>query len=188
MAKAKKSTTKSATKAPAKAAAKKTPANKAPAKAAAKSTAAKSTAAKSTARPTAAKSTAAKSTAASSADVGVLIDMQIDDLGDWRGEMLGKLRALIKEADPDVIEELKWGGVPTWSDAGIITTGETYKKVVKLTFAKGASLPDPHKLFNSSLGGNTRRAIDFPEGSTVNEAALKQLVREAVALNRSSQR
>jgi hypothetical protein len=121
---------------------------------------------------------------ASSDDVSALIDMQLEDLGDWRGELLGKLRAVIRAAAPDAIEELKWGGVPVWSDAGIITTGETYKTVVKLTFAKGASLPDPKKLFNSSLGGNTRRAIDFPQGATIDVAGLTALVRAAVALNR----
>src|ERR1700751_908387 len=114
-----------------------------------------------------------------------LIDARIEELGDWRGEMLRRLRALIKEADPEVIEEWKWRGVPVWSHAGIICTGETYKSVVKMTFAKGAALKDPSRLFNSSLEGNTRRAIDFPEGAKINEKALKTLVRAAVVLNRS---
>ncbi|MFA8394343.1 DUF1801 domain-containing protein [Burkholderia ubonensis] len=117
-----------------------------------------------------------------------LIDARIDELGDWRGEMLGRLRALVKEADPDVVEEWKWRGVPVWSDAGILCTGETYKSVVKMTFAKGAALPDPAGLFNASLEGNTRRAIDFREGEAINERALKTLVRDAVALNRSKAR
>ncbi|KVL74202.1 DUF1801 domain-containing protein [Burkholderia ubonensis] len=116
------------------------------------------------------------------------IDARIEELGDWRGEMLGRLRALVKEADPDVVEEWKWRGVPVWSDTGILCTGETYKSVVKMTFAKGAALPDPAGLFNASLEGNTRRAIDFREGETINERALKTLVRDAVALNRSKAR
>ena len=114
-----------------------------------------------------------------------LIDARIKELGDWRGKMLSRLRSLIKEADPDVIEEWKWRGVPVWSHDGIICTGETYKNVVKTTFAKGAALKDPLRLFNSSLEGNTRRAIDFHEGETIDEEALKTLVRAAVALNRS---
>ena len=114
-----------------------------------------------------------------------LIDARIEELGDWHGEMLARLRALIRQAAPEAIETWKWRGVPVWEDAGIICTGETYKAVVKLTFAKGAALPDPKKLFNSSLEGNTRRAIDFKQGDRVDEAALKALVREAVALNRS---
>lgn len=113
-----------------------------------------------------------------------LIDGRIEELGDWRGEMLGRLRTLIKEADPEVVEEWKWA-VPVWSHDGLICTGETYKKAVKLTFAKGASLKDPSKLFNSSLEGNTRRAIDFPEGAKVNEKAFKTLIRAAVTLNKS---
>jgi hypothetical protein len=117
-----------------------------------------------------------------------LIDARIKELGDWRGEMLRRLRALIKEADPEVIEEWKWRGVPVWSHAGIICTGETYKSVVKMTFAKGAALKDPSRLFNSSLEGNTRRAIDFPEGAKINEKALKALIRAAVALNKSKGR
>jgi len=118
----------------------------------------------------------------------LLIDGRIRELADWRGEMLGRLRALVKEADPEVVEEWKWRGVPVWSHAGIICTGETYKSVVKMTFAKGASLDDPSRLFNSSLDGNTRRAIDFHEGEAVNEAALKTLIRAAVALNQSKAR
>ena len=114
-----------------------------------------------------------------------LIDARIDELGDWRGEMLGRLRALVKEADPEVVEEWKWRGVPVWSHDGMICTGETYKSVVKMTFAKGASLEDPSGLFNSSLEGNTRRAIDFHEGEKIDEKALKALVRAAVALNES---
>jgi hypothetical protein len=112
-----------------------------------------------------------------------LIDGRIKELDDWRGEMLGRLRALVKEADPEVVEEWKWRGVPVWSHDGMICTGETYKTVVKLTFAKGASLEDPSGLFNSSLEGTTRRAIDFHEGEKVNEKALKALVRAAVTLN-----
>lgn len=112
------------------------------------------------------------------------IDLRIEVLDDWRGEMLSKLRGLIREADPECVEEWKWE-VPVWSHAGIICTGETYKKHVKLTFAKGAALPDPAGLFNSSLEGNVRRAIDFPEGAKVNEAALKTLVQAAVAHNLS---
>jgi hypothetical protein len=114
-----------------------------------------------------------------------LIDGRIKELGDWRGEMLGRLRALVKAADPDVVEEWKWRGVPTWTHDGIICTGETYKAVVKMTFFKGASLPDPAGLFNSSLEGNTRRAIDFTEGEKINEKALKALIKAAVALNES---
>ncbi len=114
-----------------------------------------------------------------------LIDERIAELGDWRGEMLGRLRALIKEADPQVVEEWKWRGVPVWSHDGLICTGETYKSVVKMTFAKGASLKDPTRLFNSSLEGNTRRAIDFREGEKIDEKALKTLIRAAVTLNTS---
>jgi hypothetical protein len=117
-----------------------------------------------------------------------LIDGRIKELGDWRGELLGRLRGLIKEADPDVVEEWKWRGVPVWSHDGIICTGETYKSVVKMTFAKGAALKDPSRLFNSSLEGNTRRAIDFHEGEKVKEEALKTLVRAAVTLNKSRAR
>ena len=114
-----------------------------------------------------------------------LIDARIKALGDWRGEMLSRLRALIKDAVPDVVEEWKWRGVPVWYRDGMICTGETYKSVVKLTFAKGASLEDPSRLFNSSLEGNTRRAIDFHEGAQVDAKALKALVRAAAALNSS---
>ena len=112
-----------------------------------------------------------------------LIDARIEELGDWRGETLARVRSLIRQADPEVVEEWKWRGVPVWSHGGIICTGETYKKVVKLTFAKGAALEDPSRLFNSSLEGNTRRAIDLHEGDEIDEAALKALVRAAVALN-----
>jgi hypothetical protein len=115
-----------------------------------------------------------------------LIDARIKELGDWRGETLARVRILIKQADPEVVEEWKWRGVPVWSHAGMICTGETYKNVVKMTFAKGASLEDPSGLFNSSLEGNTRRAIDFHEGDKVDEKALKALIRAAVALNTSS--
>jgi len=114
-----------------------------------------------------------------------LIDARIKELGDWRGEMLGRLRSLVKEADPDVVEEWKWRGVPVWSHGGLICTGETYKSVVKMTFAKGAALKDPSRLFNSSLEGNVRRAIDFREGEEIDERALKDLIRAAVALNQS---
>jgi len=117
-----------------------------------------------------------------------LIDARINELVDWRGQMLGRLRSLVKEADPEVIEEWKWRGVPVWSHAGLICTGETYKNVVKMTFAKGAALSDPSRLFNASLEGNTRRAIDFHEGAKVNEAALQALIRAAVALNKSKQK
>jgi hypothetical protein len=115
-----------------------------------------------------------------------LIDARIKELGDWRGGTLARIRILIKQADPEVVEEWKWRGVPVWSHAGIICTGETYKNVVKMTFAKGASLQDPSGLFNSSLEGNTRRAIDFREGDKIDERALKALIRAAVALNTSS--
>src|SRR5438045_6465208 len=115
-----------------------------------------------------------------------LIDARIQELGDWRGEMLSRLRRLIKEADPEVTEEWKWRGTPVWSHNGLICTGETYKNVVKMTFAKGASLKDPSGLFNSSLEGNVRRAIDFHEGDKIDEKALEALVRSAVALNTSS--
>ncbi len=114
-----------------------------------------------------------------------LIDARIKELDDWRGQMLGRVRALVKEADPEVVEEWKWRGVPTWSHDGIICTGETYKQVVKMTFAKGASVEDPSGLFNSSLEGNTRRAIDFHEGEDIDEEALKTLIRAAVSLNES---
>jgi hypothetical protein len=114
-----------------------------------------------------------------------LIDARIKELGDWRGKMLSRLRALVKEADPEVVEEWKWRGVPVWSHDGLICTGETYKNVVKMTFAKGAALKDPSRPFNSSLDGNTRRAIDFHEGEKINEEALKTLIRAAVTLNKS---
>lgn len=115
-----------------------------------------------------------------------LIDARIEELGDWRGETLARVRTLIKQADPDVVEEWKWRGVPVWYHDGMICTGETYKNAVKMTFAKGASLEDPSGLFNSSLEGNTRRAIDFHEGDEIDEEALKDLIRAAIALNTSS--
>ena len=114
-----------------------------------------------------------------------LIDARIQELGDWRGKTLSRLRTLVKQADPEVVEEWKWRGVPVWSHDGLICTGETYKNVVKMTFAKGAALKDPSGLFNSSLDGNTRRAIDFHEGEKIDEEALKTLVRAAVTLNKS---
>ena len=117
-----------------------------------------------------------------------LIDERIAELGDWRGELLAHLRGIVKEAIPTVTEEWKWRGVPTWYSNGIVCTGETYKSVVKMTFAKGASLPDPSRLFNSSLEGNTRRAIDFHDGEPVDEEALKALLRDAAALNGSNAR
>src|SRR5215204_6900631 len=115
-----------------------------------------------------------------------LIDARIEELDDWRGELLSRLRGLVKQADPDVVEEWKWRGVPVWSHDGMICTGETYKNYVKMTFAQGAALEDPSSLFNSSLGGNTRRAIDFHEGEEIDEEALKALVRAAVTLNTSN--
>ena len=121
-----------------------------------------------------------------SASPSRLIDGRIKELGDWRGQTLARVRSLIKEADPEVVEEWKWKGVPVWEHAGIICTGETYKAVVKLTFAKGAALADPSSLFNASLEGNTRRAIDFREGEKINEEALKTLIRAAVTLNKST--
>lgn len=123
-----------------------------------------------------------KSATKSGKPASQLIDERIEELSDWRGEMLAKLRKLIKQADPEVVEEWKWA-VPVWSHDGIICTGETYKQAVKLTFAKGAHVNDPAKLFNSSLEGNTRRAIDFPEGAKINEKAFKQLIRDAAKLN-----
>jgi hypothetical protein len=117
-----------------------------------------------------------------------LIDARIEELDDWRGEMLSRIRALIREVDPEVAEEWKWRGTPVWSHDGIICTGETYKSVVKMTFARGAALKDPSRLFNASLEGNARRAIDFREGDELNEGALKALVRAALALNRASSR
>jgi hypothetical protein len=116
-------------------------------------------------------------------DPARLIDARIKELGDWRGDTLARIRSLIKQADPDVVEEWKWRGVPVWSHAGIICTGETYKSVVKMTFAKGAALEDPSGLFNSSLEGNTRRAIDIHDGDKIDEKALQALIRAAVALN-----
>lgn len=115
-----------------------------------------------------------------------LIDARIKELGDWRGKMLSRLRCLVQEADPDVVEEWKWRGVPVWSHNGLICTGETYKNVVKMTFAKGAALKDPSGLFNAGLDGNTRRAIDLHEGETIDEEAFKALVRAAVSLNKST--
>lgn len=117
-----------------------------------------------------------------------MIDERIKELGDWRGKMLSRLRALIKQADPEVVEEWKWRGVPVWSHGGMICTGETYKNIVKMTFAKGAALDDPSGLFNSSLDGNTRRPIDFREGEEIDEEALKVLIRAAVTLNASRAR
>jgi hypothetical protein len=117
-----------------------------------------------------------------------LIDARIKELADWRGRMLGRLRALIKEADPEVVEEWKWRGVPVWSHDGLICTGETYKNVVKMTFAKGATLEDPSRLFNASLEGNTRRAIDFHEDDKIDGKALKGLIRAAVTLNKSKRK
>ena len=124
----------------------------------------------------------------SSDSASKLIDGRIAELPDWRGKTLADVRALIHRADPEVVEEWKWRGVPVWSDAGILCTGETYKAVVKLTFARGASLPDPKRLFNSSLDGNTRRAIDIREGETLDEAAFGALVKAAVDLNRSKKK
>ncbi|MFP3680275.1 DUF1801 domain-containing protein [Pseudomonas sp. SIMBA_041] len=123
--------------------------------------------------------------AAVTQDASALIDDRIKELGDWRGEMLGHIRTLIRQADPEVVEEWKWRGVPVWSHAGILCTGETYKSVVKMTFAQGAALEDPAELFNASLEGNTRRAIDVHEGEKLDEKALKALIKSAVALNLS---
>jgi len=132
--------------------------------------------------------TTKKTEAKPNAPASALIDERIRELGDWRGEMLGRVRGAIKEADPEVVEEWKWMGTPVWSHDGIICTGETYKSVVKLTFAKGASLKDPARLFNSSLDGNVRRAIDIHEGEAFDEHAFKALVKEAVALNASGKK
>jgi hypothetical protein len=126
-----------------------------------------------------------KSGSEKSESAAQLIDQRIEELGDWRGEVLGRIRSLIKEADPEVVEDWKWRGVPVWSHDGLICTGETYKSVVKMTFAKGAALEDPSGLFNSSLDGNTRRAIDLHEGEEIDEDALKALIRAAVSLNES---
>jgi hypothetical protein len=134
------------------------------------------------------KKTSASKDAKAGSSPSHLIDARIKELGDWRGEMLARVRALIKQADPEVVEEWKWRGVPVWERDGIICTGETYKAVVKLTFAKGASLKDPSGLFNSSLEGNVRRAIDIHEGDEIDKAAFKALIRAAAALNRSSAR
>ena len=136
-------------------------------------------------RTTSKKTIAKKANAPSGKSASQSIDARIKELGDWRGEMLARLRALIKEADPDAVETWKWRGVPVWEHDGILCTGETYKSVVKMTFAKGASLKDPAGLFNSSLEGNVRRAIDFRDGEKIDEKALKTLVRAAVALNLS---
>ena len=127
-----------------------------------------------------------KSASRSTPSPSRLIDERIEELGDWRGKLLSRLRTLVKQADPEVVEEWKWRGVPVWSHHGLICTGETYKNVVKMTFAKGAALEDPSGLFNSSLEGNTRRAIDFHEGDTIDAKALKALVRAAVAANTAS--
>lgn len=137
------------------------------------------------------KATTAKKVSATKADgasPSKLIDGRIKELGGWRGEMLARIRGLIKEADPDIVEEWKWRGVPVWEHDGIICTGETYKAVVKMTFANGAALDDPAGLFNSSLDGNVRRAIDFHEGDKINEKALKALIRAAVDLNASKKK
>jgi len=128
------------------------------------------------------------SAAGTEVDASALIDARIEELDDWRGETLARIRKIIRQAEPDVVEEWKWRGVPVWSKAGIICTGETYKSVVKMTFAKGASLPDPSRLFNSSLEGNTRRAIDVREGEKIDEKALKTLIRAAAALNPSKKK
>lgn len=130
----------------------------------------------------------AKGPSKKSKSPSLLIDERIAELGDWRGAMLARLRAIVKDADPDVVEEWKWRGVPVWEHDGILCTGETYKTVVKMTFAKGAALEDPKKLFNSSLDGNVRRAIDFCEGEKIDTKALKALVRAAVKLNASKAR
>jgi hypothetical protein len=135
--------------------------------------------------PTMMKTTSDSKAAKAGSSPSQLIDARIKELNDWRGETLARVRLLIKQADPEVVEEWKWRGVPVWSHAGIICTGETYKNVVKMTFAKGASLEDPSRLFNSSLEGNTRRAIDFHEGDRIDEKALKAIIRAAVALNTS---
>lgn len=123
--------------------------------------------------------------AANAMSPSAMIDARIDELGDWRGAMLARLRAVIRQADPDIVEEWKWRGVPVWYHDGMVVTGETYRNVVKMTFARGAALDDPTGLFNASLDGNTRRAIDFHEGDEIDEAALTALLRAAVALNRS---
>jgi hypothetical protein len=134
----------------------------------------------------AAKNAKTAASAETGGDAARRIDARIAELGDWRGDLLARIRTLIHDADPDIVEEWKWRGVPVWSHAGMICTGETYKAAVKMTFAKGASLPDPSKLFNASLDGNTRRAIDFHEGDGIDEKALKALIRAAVASNTAS--
>jgi hypothetical protein len=157
-----------------------------------KSASRKSASRKSASRKSASRKSASRKSAshksASHKSASQLIDARIRELGDWRGELLSRLRTLIKQADPEAIEEWKWRGTPVWSHDGLICTGETYKSVVKMTFAKGASLKDPSRLFNSSLEGNVRRAIDFHEGDRVDEEALKALIRAAVILNTSSAR
>ena len=135
-----------------------------------------------------AKKTATSHKQASGKAASRLIDQRIRELGDWRGEALARMRALIREADPAMVEEWKWMGTPVWSHDGIVCTGESYKKLVKLTFARGASLPDPKRLFNSSLDGNTRRAIDIPEGGKIDASAFKALIKAAVALNSQSKK
>lgn len=129
-----------------------------------------------------------KATATDGKTPAQMIDARIEELGDWRGEMLARLRAVVRQADPEIVETWKWRGVPVWEHGGIVSTGETYKNAVKMTFAKGASLDDPKGLFNSSLDGNTRRAIDFHEGDKIDEEALAALVRAAVELNLSKKK
>jgi hypothetical protein len=172
---------------------KRAPAKKVPVKKAAKKVPAKKAATKAPAKKVPAKAPVKKAAkqvpaAQGNGSASRMIDARIKDLGDWRGEMLSRIRALLKRVDPDVVEEWKWRGVPVWYHDGMICTGETYKSIVKLTFAKGASLKDPAGLFNSSLEGNVRRAIDFHEGEAVNERALAALVQEAISLNESSRR
>ena len=168
----------------AKRAAKKMPVKKAPARKVAAKTAAKEPAIKTAAK----KAAKPASTPTGNADPSKLIDARIEELGDWRGETLSRLRTLIKKTDPEVVEEWKWRGVPVWYHDGMICTGESYKSVVKITFAKGASLADPAGLFNSSLEGNVRRAIDFREGEKINERAFNALIRAAIDLNTSPRR
>jgi hypothetical protein len=181
-----------AKKTPAKKAAKRTPAKKAvkraPAKKASKKALKRTPATKTTKRAPAKKAVKGLARADGDRNASQLIDARIKDLDDWRGEMLSRIRTLIKKADPGVLEEWKWRGTPVWSHDGMICTGETYKSVVKVTFAKGASLSDPAGLFNSSLEGNVRRAIDFREGETINERALSSLIRAAITLNASTRR
>ncbi len=174
---------------PAKKAAKKVPAKKVPAKKAAKRVPAKKVPAKKAAKKVPAKKAIARtSSAQQGGNASQLIDARIKELGDWRGEMLSRIRTLMTDVDPEVVEEWKWRGVPVWSRDGIICTGETYKSIVKLTFMRGASLPDPARLFNSSLDGNVRRAIDFHQGEQINEKALGALIQAAIALNTSLRR